>query len=280
MGGTRTRARRTEGRCMTLPAPHVRDAGTGPDVVCLHCNASSSAQWRDLSDRLSSRFRMRAPDLYGAGRSPDWPSDRVITLQDELDFIAPVLQSCAGPAVLVGHSHGGAVALRAAVRQPERVRALVLYEPTLFALVDAAQPRPNGADGIRRAVADAAAALDAGDREAAARCFIDFWSGAGTWQAMPDDRKPAVAASVANVRRWGHALFGEPTPLAAFAALRMPVLYLIGGRSPRPAHAVAEVLLPVLPQARVQRFEELGHMGPLTHPQIVSAAIADFLDGL
>jgi pimeloyl-ACP methyl ester carboxylesterase len=265
---------------MTLPAPFVRDAGTGPDVVCLHCNASSSAQWRGLSDRLADRFRVRAPDLYGAGRSPDWPSAREIALGDEVDLIAPVLQACAGPAVLVGHSHGGAVALVAALRHPQRVRALVLYEPTLFALVDAAHPAPNGADGIRQAVADAGDALDAGDREAAARCFIDFWSGEGTWQAVPADRKPAVAASVANVRRWGHALFREPTPVSAFAALRMPVLYLIGGRSPRPAHAVAEVLLPALPQAQVQRFPELGHMGPLTHAPVVNAAIADFLDAL
>jgi pimeloyl-ACP methyl ester carboxylesterase len=267
---------------MTSAVPYVRDTGAGPDVVCLHCNASSSAQWRDLSDRLSGRsagrFRVRAPDLYGSGRSPDWPSDRTITLRDELDFIAPVLQSCAGPVALVGHSHGGAVALLAAVQHPERVRALVLYEPTLFALVDAAHPRPNGADGIRAAVAAAAAALDAGDRDGAARCFIDFWSGAGTWQAVPAERKPAIAASVANVRRWGHALFGEPTPLEAFATLRMPVLYLLGGRSPRPAHAVAEVLLPVLPQARLLEFEELGHMGPLTHPQVVHAAIEAFLD--
>jgi pimeloyl-ACP methyl ester carboxylesterase len=262
---------------MTPAVPHVREAGAGPDVVCLHCNASSSAQWRELSDRLAGRFRVRAPDLYGSGRSPEWLSDRVITLRDELDLITPLLQSCTAPFALVGHSHGGAVALLAALQHPERVRALVLYEPTLFALVDAAQPPPNGVDGIRHVVVAAGAALDAGEPDTAARHFIDFWSGEGTWQAMPAERKPAITASVANVRRWGHALFGEPTPLAAFAALRMPVLYLIGGRSPRPAHAVAEVLLPALPQAKVVTFPELGHMGPLTHPQVVHAAIAAFL---
>jgi pimeloyl-ACP methyl ester carboxylesterase len=38
---------------------------------------------------------------------------------------------------LVGHSYGAAVALIAALATPGRVRAMALYEPTLFALLDA-----------------------------------------------------------------------------------------------------------------------------------------------
>lgn len=260
--------------------PHVRSAGSGPALICLHCNASSSAQWRALGDVLAPRYRVLAPDLYGSGKSVDWPSDRQICLQDEVDFIAPLLDACPGPLVLVGHSHGAAVALLAALRDPARVRALVLYEPTLFALVDARTPPPNDVDGIRQAVALASSALDAGDRDAAARHFIDFWSGPGTWAATPADRQPAMAQSVANVRRWSHALFTEPTPRSAFAALRMPVLYMLGGQSPRSAHAVAEELIPALSDVKVQRFDALGHMGPVTHPKVVNEAIDVFLGDL
>jgi len=257
--------------------PFVREAGRGPAVVCLHANASSSSQWRGLLDQLSPTHHVLAPDLYGAGKSPDWPSDRFISLADEAGLIEPVLARAAAPLVLVGHSHGAAVALLAALRQPARVRALVLYEPTLFALVDAAQPAPNGADGIRHAVASAAAALDAGRRDLAAECFIDFWMGAGSWQQTPAQRQAGIAESVRNVRRWGHALFTEPTPLAAFGALTMPVLLMTGGCSPESAQAVARLLQPVLPRVQVQRFDGLGHMGPLTHPEIVNAAIRDFI---
>lgn len=43
--------------------PFIREAGFGPAcVVCLHSNASSSAQWRGLMDRLSDRFRVIAVD--------------------------------------------------------------------------------------------------------------------------------------------------------------------------------------------------------------------------
>ncbi|HZJ70326.1 MAG TPA: alpha/beta fold hydrolase, partial [Planctomycetota bacterium] len=156
---------------MTRPLPFVRDAGSGPGVVCLHSNASSSSQWRGLMELLAPRFRVLAPDSYGAGKSPEWPSDREIRLADEVELIEPVLRDAGSPLTLVGHSYGAAVALRAALDRPERVRALVLYEPTLFALIDADAPPPNAADGIRQAVADTALALERSDRNRAAEAF-------------------------------------------------------------------------------------------------------------
>lgn len=262
---------------MPIPKPNVREAGTGPGVVCIHSNASSSAQWRSLMDLLCVNNRVLAPDLYGSGKSPDWHSDREISLQDEVNLIEPVLALAGSPLTLVGHSYGGAVALIAALANPGRIRALVLYEPTLFSLVDAHGPSPNGVDGIRNTVSAAVAALDNGDRHAAAEHFIDYWMGDGNWNTTPPQRKPVIAESVANVRRWSHALFAEPTPADAFAKLDIPILYMLGGSSPESAHAVARVLLPVLRGAKVLEFPNLGHMAPVTHPDVVNAEIAKFL---
>jgi pimeloyl-ACP methyl ester carboxylesterase len=76
---------------MPVPEPFCREAGAGPGVVCLHSNASSSAQWRGLMDRLAPNFQVLAPDSYGSGKSPEWHSDRVIALSDEVALIEPVL---------------------------------------------------------------------------------------------------------------------------------------------------------------------------------------------
>ena len=76
---------------MPIPAPYVRQAGSGPGVVCIHSNASSSAQWRGLMEMLAPSFCVLAPDSYGSGKSPDWHSDRVISLEDEVAFPQPVL---------------------------------------------------------------------------------------------------------------------------------------------------------------------------------------------
>lgn len=265
---------------MPVPVPHIREAGAGPGVVCLHANASTSSQWRELLELLAPNFHVLAPDSYDSGKSPQWPSKRLISLRDEVALIEPVLAAAGSPCVIVGHSYGAAIALIAAMEQPDRVRALVLYEPTLFALIDAQATPPNQADGIRNAVAAAAAALDQGNPDTAAECFIDYWMGSGSWQRTPPQRKPPIAAAVTHVRRWEHALFNEPTPLAAFARLDMPVLYMLGKRSTASALEVARLLTAVLPNIEVQAFEQLGHMGPVTHPQIVNAAIAGFLERL
>jgi len=258
--------------------PYFREAGHGPGVVCVHSNASTSGQWRALMELLAPRFHVLAADSYGAGKSPPWPADRKLVLRDEVALLEPVFAAAGDPFTLVGHSYGAAVALMAAVTQPKRVRALALYEPTLFALIDAHSAPPNDADGIKGAVTRSLAALQAGDPDLAAEHFIDFWMGKGAWARTPEARRPPIAASVANVGGWAHALMEEPTPLAAFHRLEIPVLYMTGSDSPASAKGVARLLTRVLPRVEVVEFAGLGHMAPVTHPEPVNQAIARFLE--
>jgi pimeloyl-ACP methyl ester carboxylesterase len=260
------------------PEPYFRETGSGPGVVCLHANAGTSGQWRGLTELLAPTFHVFAVDSYDAGKSPSWPSDRVIELRDEVALIEPVLERAGSPLTLVGHSYGGAVALIAALMNPKRVRALVLYEPTLFSLINADRPAPNDADGIRSGVTDVAAAVDARNLDAAAERFIDYWMWPGAWRATPAERKPAIAASVTNIRRWGYALFNEPTPLEAFRRLDIPVLYMTGKRSTASALGVARLLAPALPRVEFVEFDDLGHMGPVTHPDKVNQCIKGYLE--
>jgi pimeloyl-ACP methyl ester carboxylesterase len=227
---------------------------------------------------LAPRFHVLAPDSYGVGRSPPWPQDGRSSLRDEVDLIEPVIARAGSPFALVGHSYGAAVALIAALRHRDAVRALVLYEPTLFALVDAHSPPPNDADGVRRVICVAEPALDAGDIARAAEAFIDYWMGEGSLARMPAERRSPVVDSVKNLRRWYHALSTEPATLAQFAQIDVPVLYILGERAPASVPGVARQLAPPLPRARVVTLEGIGHMGPITHPDVVNQAVARFLD--
>lgn len=256
---------------------HVREAGAGDAVVCIHSNASTSAQWRALMERLSPTRRVLAPDSLGAGKSPPWPGDRAVTLRDELTLLEPVFERAGSATSLVGHSYGGAVALMAALASPGRFRALAVYEPTLFSLLEEVSPGQLAAQGIRAAVDAAGAAVDAGDLAAAGACFIDYWMGPGAWAAMPAPRRATLAAPMVNVRGWCHALFHEPTPLRAFGALEIPVLCMVGTESPPSARGVMQLLASVLPNVTVVEFDGLGHMAPVTHPAPVNEAIVQFL---
>lgn len=277
--GVTRQVNRQSDDAMAPPMPFFREAGAGPGVVCLHASASTSSQWRPFMDSFAHRFRVLAPDLLGAGKSAMWPAGRHVSLQDEAALLEPVFARAGDPCVVVAHSYGAAVALVAAATQPRRFRALAVYEPTLFALLDAEFPPPNDADCFRRALDHAAAALDAADPDRAAQCFVDYWSGEGTWAQTPDSRKDAIAAAVTtNIRGWAAAVLNEPTPLAAFAKLDIPVLYMMGKDSPASSRGVGRVLTRVLPRVKVVEFNGVGHMGPVTHANLVNNAISRFLE--
>jgi len=259
-----------------VSAPFFREAGSGPGVVCLHSNASSSSQWRGLMELLAARFHVLAPDTYGAGKSPPWPQGRKVALRDEVALLDPVFARAGERFSLVGHSYGGGIALIAALAHRQRLRSMALYEPTLFALVE--RESPNDVDGIRNAVAAAVAALGRGDAPAAARCFIDFWMDEGAFDRMPERVQAASAEAVRNIQGWKEALFGEPTPAEAFAALDVPVLLMVGSKSPLSSRAVARRLGRLLPRAELAELEGLGHMGPITHPDVVNQRIRGFLE--
>jgi len=229
-------------------------------------------------ETLAPKFHVLAADSYGAGKSPPWPTDRAIALRDEVALLEPVFEQAGAAFSLVGHSYGAAIALIAAIEHPDQVNALVMYEPTLFALIDADSPQPNEAEGIREAVAGAVLALESRDSDDAARFFIDYWMGSGTWGHMPERNKVAVAASIINVGEWKNALFGEPTPLQAFSELDIPVLYMVGMQSPPSSRGVARLLTRALKHVEVVEFKDLGHMGPVTHPAIVNQTISRFLE--
>jgi len=157
------------------------------------------------------------------------------------------------------------------------VRALALYEPTLFSLIDQQSPAPNAADGIRVAANVAAEAVDRGDHDEAAQHFIDYWSGAGAWQRTPAQRRRPVADSIRDVGSWAHALFTEPSTVQSFRALDVPVLYMTGAETTASARGVARILTATLPNVRVREFQGLGHMGPVQDPGAINDAIERFL---
>lgn len=117
---------------------HLVERGRrGPLLLLLHGYLASQAIWQGALDGLADRCRVKAIDLPGSGYSDrpaaapydlPWFADRVLALADALGAGAD-----AGPLLLGGHSLGGAVALHAAVRRPERVAGLVLVAPFVYA---------------------------------------------------------------------------------------------------------------------------------------------------
>ena len=263
---------------MEPQAPFCREAGAGTSVVCLHSGASTSGQWRALMDRLERRFRVIAVDLYGSGKTVAWPQDQPMHLDDEIALLRSVFQAAGDRFHLIGHSYGGAVALKAALTRQDRLISLVLYEPVLFSVLMADAPQSDAAREIVAVRDDTIRLVDEGNLNASAERFVDYWTGDGAWAAISEPRRPAIAEAMRAVKLEWHALFHESTPLGAFAEIDVPTLFLTGTGSKASALAVARLLMKVLPRVRVQEIDGVGHMAPVTHPERINPLIERFLE--
>jgi len=139
---------------------------------------------------------------------------------------------------------------------------------------DPTQPAAREIAAVRD---DTVAALERGNPHASGARFVDYWMGAGTWAAMPESRREALATAMRTVKAEWDAAFLEPTPLSAFAALDVPVLVITGSDSPASSREVARLLTKTLPRVTAIEIEGVGHMGPVTHPDRINALIERYL---
>src|SRR5919198_5888272 len=102
-----------------------RSSAGGDAIVLVHGLGGGAANWVALAPLLARRRRVLVPELPGHGRSSPLPAvpslsvyaDRVALLAEREHLV---------PAVLVGHSLGALVALRAAIRRPDAASAVIL----------------------------------------------------------------------------------------------------------------------------------------------------------
>jgi pimeloyl-ACP methyl ester carboxylesterase len=104
---------------------HVIDHGTGPAVVFLHGMGSSSATWTACMNLLAPTHRVVALDLLGHGASPA-PEDPALYTRDAALTDIDELLATLPPAVLVGHSLGGYLAMAHAATRPNVARGIIV----------------------------------------------------------------------------------------------------------------------------------------------------------
>lgn len=110
---------------------HVIEAGRdGPPILMIHGASANAREFTfTLAPRLQDDFRVLMADRPGHGYSGR--PEAAETLEVQAAQMAAVLRKLAPEqkAVVVGHSYGGAVALRLALDYPDLVNGVVLLAP-------------------------------------------------------------------------------------------------------------------------------------------------------
>jgi len=112
------------------------------DVVFSHANGYNARTYRTILQPLAGDLRILALDLRGHGAStlPTVIEGRAGWVEFRDDLLALLAAACPAPVVLAGHSMGGTSSLLAAAAEPERVRAMALFDPVIMP-VEAQQNR-------------------------------------------------------------------------------------------------------------------------------------------
>ena len=256
------------------------EAGSGPTVMLVHSSVSGARQWRRLMDDLKSRFRVRAVNLFGYGKTPPWPAEARQSLADQARLVEAALPAGDDEICLVGHSFGGAVAMKLAARLSGRVAKLVLLEPIPFDLLmqtgrmDIFAEAMNLRNVIKRCGAN-------GDWATAAEKFADYWSGAGTWRAMSPDRRLAFSEALKpNFFEWD-AVMDDTTSVEEWAAaLPLETLLVFDPAGVAPTREIAAILRRSCPGWTFAEVPGAGHMAPITHPDLVNPLVCSFLQSI
>ena len=247
-------------------------AGRSEPVVLVPCSAGSARQWNPLTEQLAG-FEAIALDLRGHGGRGRWHGEGPLSLDEEAAAIGEAY-SGSTPFHLVGHSYGGAVALKFALCYPERLRSLTLIEPSCFHVLRTAEgSHAHLLDEIRGIAEAVNRGVLSGDYHAGMATFIDYWGGPGTWDGLSEPRKAQFAELALHIAHHFWSLLEEQTPLSDYAAIDVPTLILCGTKSPAPSRTLARLLADTLPQARHRTVRDAGHMSPITHPADVNPLV-------
>lgn len=246
--------------CLVRGAETVyADAGFGGAVLMLHGWAANHRYWRKLWPRVVPRARALAPDLPGHGGSAVGPTTDV-TISGYAEWTAAFLDRVGvDRAAVIGHSMGATVAIRLALRHPERVSRLVLLNPVVRGR-DAIPSRLKllVAPGVRQLLHALSGSLG-----------IARWAGRDLTHTVVLEDEDYLSMSRADGAALGRSLLSllDEDLTADAGGVAVPTLILTAreDRLVRPEQSL--LLAAAMPLAEQEWMEGVGHCALLEEPE-------------
>lgn len=251
-----------------------------PPIVLLHGATFRAEDWENIFPRLATRYRVIAYDARGHGKSARAASYTIGELADDLLRVIDTVAG--GPAIVIGHSLGGATALVAAAKRPAAVRALVLEEPVVdnwdrdwraqyYKDVRAALDKSAEPSAFKRAVASVPLPARGPRGERTVGEVRGFYA-ADRLATYYKDVDPTFVEQFGHSKPDGH-------EQVVSAVATMPTLLLAAHTADGSAlkEGEAEALVKKWPDAQLVKFPSVGHRIHGLRPEPFLEALEPFL---
>ncbi len=272
--------------------PHFDYGGDGAPLHFLHANGYPPECYRPLLELLQTQYH-----VFGMTLRPLWPDSKMEDINDwhplSDDLLRFLTTGGLGPAIGVGHSIGGIVTLRAALRDPSKFRALVLFDPVLYVpsfmlmwnfvraigLGEKAHPLIAGAKRRRKTFDD----FESTFRSYRTRSIFRYMSDESlrTYIEGITRPKPDGGYELIFSPEWESHIY--LTGLRDFdlwrdlPKLEVPTLIIRGAESDTFLPNSANLVKRKQPKVKIEALEKSTHILPLEHPQEVFEIMQSFL---
>ncbi len=234
-------------------------------LVLLHGWGMNAAIWTGPREHLAPKWDLVTPELPGHGEAP-WQGE-----SDLAAWAEAVLAAAPAPALWVGWSLGGLVALEAARRHPGRVRGLLLVASSPCFV-----QRPDWPAAMAPAVLEAFGRDLAADLTGTLARFLALqFQGVADGRTLIREAQAQLAARPAprpQALAVGLDLLRHSDLRPTLEEIGVPVSWLLGGRD----RLVPPALADALPKEhRVRLIPQAGHAPFLSHPQALVEMLQD-----
>lgn len=261
--------------------------GQAPLIHLAHATGMNAQTYAPLLERLAARYTVRAVDLRGHGLTtvPAEPS-RLRSWERYVHDLVPILEQWGQPAILVGHSMGGAVSGELAAVHPSLAAGLLMIDPAVApraAVPALAIARATGFNrrfpiaeqaAKRRAVWPSREMLIAGYR---GRGAFKTWGPGFLENYIDGGIRPAAdgAVELTCAPAWEAKTFSTISLMfwRRISRLRCPVSVLYAEHHSTLRDEGARTLRKLHPAATLEKVPGSSHFIPMESPDLVIAAI-------
>ena len=165
-----------------------------------------------------------AINLFGYGQSSKWTAeDGPQSLLDQVNLFQPLLERFDEPVSFIGHSFGGSVAMRAALKYHNQMKTLILLEPNPFFLFSQVK-QPIAYSESRKFGALLKLYEEKEDWEGFSKIFLSFWIGDHAWSAMRKKQQQVFLSVIPNIYHEAEAIFSEQMKIKDFLNIQEKIL--------------------------------------------------------